>query len=162
MIDAALTALAHSVPAEALRASFVAYPLVNVAHVLGLAVLFGSILALDLRLLGFFASVPAQPLARVLPIVWFWGIAIAIPTGVLLFSVDPQAYLGNLAFRTKLMLVALGIVHAATMPFSRDWAVLMHEDGTVHPRMRVTAVLSLTIWTSAIVSGRLIAYVSWA
>jgi len=159
MLDAALTALAQSSLVEALKAWHYAVPLIRAAHILALATLFGSIFALDLRLLGLFPSVPAQPLARVLPIMWFWGITLAIPTGLLLFSVDPLTYVDNLAFRTKLALVALGLIHAASMPFLREWNILVHEDGSVHPRLRITAVLSVAIWTSAIVCGRLIAYV---
>lgn len=64
MFDAALTALEASALAEGLRASQYAYPLVNAAHILALAALFGSILALDLRLLGLFQAVPVAPLAR--------------------------------------------------------------------------------------------------
>ena len=158
MLDVALTALGLPLPAAA-GEPFFAYPLVNAAHILALATLFGSIFALDLRLLGLFPKVPAQPLAHVLPIVWFVGFVCAIPTGLLLFSVDPQGYLGNPAFRTKLTLLALGVIHAVSLPFSRDWIALLRGDGSVHPRLRVTAVLSMVIWSSTIVSGRLIAYV---
>jgi hypothetical protein len=160
MLDPLLTMLAHSPPAEAVKASYFAYPLVRAAHVLGLATLFGSIFALDLRLLGLFPTVPAQPLARVLPIVSLGGLALAIPTGLLLFSVDPYGYLANPAFRTKLMLVLLGVIHAASQGFSADWRAMLGEGGTAHPRLRVSAVLSLVIWSSTILAGRLIAYVS--
>ena len=161
MLDAALTAIAQSPPAEAVKASYYAYPLVNAAHILGLATLFGAILALDLRLLGLFRRVPAQPLAQVLPFVSLGGLVLAILTGLLLFAVDPHVYVANRAFLTKLTLVALGVIHAASLRFSPDWhAMLQH--GTAHPRLRVSAALSLTIWTSAILSGRMIAFVGEA
>jgi hypothetical protein len=160
MLDSALTALAQSPPAQAVTSWQFAYPLVNAGHILGLATLFGSIFALDLRLLGLFPTVPAQPLARTLPFVSLGGLALAIPTGVLLFSVDPVFYLDNPAFRTKLMLVLLGVIHAASLRFSPDWQVMLSGSGFAHPRLRVSAILSLVIWTSAIFAGRLIAYVS--
>jgi len=159
MFDGMLTLLAQSAPAEAVRASHYGFALVNAAHLIGLATLFGSILAMDLRLLGLFPTVPAQPLARTLPMISLAGLALAIPTGLLMFSLDPQFYAANPAFLTKITLIGLGVIHAGSMPFSRDWHVLMFEDGTVHPRLRVTAILSLTIWTSAICAGRMIAFV---
>jgi len=44
--------------------------------------------------------------------------------------------------------------------FSADWRAMLCEGGTAHPRLRVSAVLSLVIWSSTILAGRLIAYVS--
>ena len=160
MIDNALTLLAQSPPAEVMRTAHYGFPLVNAVHILGLATLFGSIVAFDLRLLGLFPKVPPQPLALSLPFVSLGGLALAITTGLAMFLIDPQYYASNPAFRVKITLVALGIIHVSSMPFSRDMRVLMFEDGTVHPRLRLTALLSLTIWTSVIFAGRLIAFTS--
>ena len=161
MFDATLALLAQSPPAELVRDTRYAFPLVNAAHLVGLATLFGSILALDLRLLGLFRSVPAQPLAQVLPFVSLGGLVLAVLTGLLLFSVEPHLYAANAAFLTKVTLVALGVIHAASLRFSPDWHAMLHH-GTAHPRLRVSAALSLTIWTGAIFAGRMIAFVGEA
>jgi hypothetical protein len=158
MLDAALTALAQSPPAEAIKASYYAYPLVNAAHILGLATLFGAILALDLRLLGLFPRVPAQPLARVLPRIAAAGLLVALPTGVLLFSVEPFDYVGNRAFLAKLAIVTLGIVHALAVHRTAAWRAVARGDRAIGASLRVSGALSLALWTSAIVAGRMIAF----
>jgi hypothetical protein len=157
MIDAVLSAIAASSPAEALRGAQLAYPLVNAAHIVGLATLFGAIAALDLRLLGLFRAVPVEPLARVLPPVAATGLAFAVVTGLLLFSVEPHDYAANRTFLVKLGIIALGVVHAGYVHLTPGWKVLANG-GAVTPRLRVSAALSLLIWTGAIVAGRLIAF----
>ena len=157
MFDAALTALEASAPAEFLRASQYAYPFVNAAHILALATLFGSILALDLRLLGLFRSVPAAPLARVLPRVSAAGLGLAIPTGIALFAVQPFDYLAHPAFPIKLALIAVGATNALLLHRAAGWRQVL-DRGAVRGRVRAVAALSLLAWSGAIVAGRLLAF----
>lgn len=158
MLDAALTALEASALAQGLRASQYAYPLVNAAHILALAALFGSILALDLRLLGLFRAVPVAPLARVLPRVSAAGLALALPTGFALFSVQPFDYLIHPVFPYKLALIAIAALNALLLHRTVGWKKLV--DGVNHtpPRVRIAAALSLLGWTGAIVAGRMLAF----
>jgi hypothetical protein len=55
--------------------------MINAAHILGLSTLFGSVVALDLRLLGAFRSIPVSPLVRLLPRIAGAGLGLAIVTG---------------------------------------------------------------------------------
>lgn len=158
MFDAALTALEASALAQGLRASQYAYPLVNAAHILALATLFGSILALDLRLLGVFRAVPVAPLAKVLPRVSAAGLALALPTGMALFSVQPFDYLMHPVFSIKLALIAFAAGNAMLLHYTLGWRNLVAGATIVPPRVRVAAVLSLLGWTGAIVAGRLLAF----
>ncbi len=158
MMNALLTAVAQSPPAEALNGSRHLYGLLRSAHVLGLATLYGSIVALDLRLLGMFSGVPAKPLARTLPFVATGGLAVAIATGALLFTTSPHDYLQNPVFLTKMGLVALGLVHTVAINFMPEWKALMRDGSGIGPRLRAAAVLSLAIWTGAVICGRLIAF----
>lgn len=158
MFDAALTALEASALAEGLRASQYAYPLVNAAHILALAALFGSILALDLRLLGLFRGVPIAPLARVLPRVSTVGLTLALPTGFALFSVQPFDYLIHPVFPFKLALIALAALNALLLHRTAGWKTLLDGAAAVPVRVRIAAALSLLGWTGAIVAGRLLAY----
>lgn len=157
MLDTALIALEASAPAEYLRASRYAYPLVNAAHIMALATLFGSILALDLRLLGLFRTVPVAPLARTLPRVSAAGLGLAILTGVALFSVQPFDYLAHPVFPLKLALIALGAANALLLHRAagcqRDIA-----NGAVSTRVRAAAAISLLAWSGAIVAGRWLAF----
>jgi len=158
MIEVALAWLETSPPAEALAASRHVYPLVNAAHILGLAALFGSILALDLRLLGAFSAMPVRPLAMALPRVAASGLALAVLTGFLLFTVEPFDYAAHPAFLTKVALVGLGTAHALLVHRSAAWKALVRDDAPVGPHLRTSAALSILLWTGAIVAGRLIAF----
>lgn len=157
MITTALVALEASAPVEYLRESLYAYPIVNAAHILALATLFGAILALDLRLLGLFRAVPVQPLARVLPRVSAAGLALALPTGFALFSVQPFDYLANPVFPVKLGLIALAGANALLLHRTMAWRAMV-TGGPVTPRLRGAAFLSLLGWSSAIVAGRWLAF----
>jgi len=161
VLDALLVDLAAAPFATALKASRYAYPVVNAVHIMALGTLFGAILALDLRLLGLGRLSPVRPLATYLPRVAAGGLAVAVPSGFLLFSVDPLAYAANPAFVTKVCLVAAGAVHAGAVHASPDWRRLLGVgggEGDIGRGLRVSAALSLTIWTAAILSGRLIAF----
>lgn len=158
MVEAVLAWLEASPPAEALAASRHVYPLVNAAHILGLATLFGSILALDLRLLGAFSTIPVRPLALALPRVAASGLALAVVTGFLLFTVEPFDYAAHPAFLAKLSLVGLGIVHALLLHRSAAWKALVRDDAPIGRRLRSSAALSMALWTAAILAGRLIAF----
>ena len=158
MIDDFLGSLGATPLAAALRTSLYAYPLVNAAHIAALATLFGSIVALDLRLLGVARSVPVQPLAAFLPRIAAAGLGMALATGALLFLVQPVDYAGNPFFLAKIGLVVLGAAHAILVHRSRGWQVVGSPLGIVTSRLRLSAAASLAIWTTAIVAGRLIGF----
>src|SRR5678815_2495381 len=129
MLDELIAALAGSSVATALRASRLVYPVVNALHILGLAALFGAILALDLRLLGTARAIPAEPLARYLPRVAAAGLAIAVLTGLALFTVQPADYVGNRAFLLKVALVGVGTLHALSVHRSVAWRRFAQSGG---------------------------------
>ncbi|NDV88878.1 DUF2214 domain-containing protein [Aurantimonas aggregata] len=158
MIGDLLAGLGATPLAAALRASLYAYPLVNAAHILSLAALFGSILALDLRLLGVAKALPVQPLAVLLPRVAAGGLAMAVLTGALLFLVQPVDYAANRFFLAKIGLVAIGTAHAVLVRRSRGWQVVRSPLGIVTRGLRLSALASLLIWTAAIVCGRFIGF----
>ena len=158
MVEAALYALGTSPLAQLMSASRYVYPLVNAAHILALAALFGSILALDLRLLGCLAKVPVQPLAVMLPKVAAGGLVCAVLTGFLLFTVEPIDYAANRAFLAKITIVAIGAAHAIAVRSSSQWKTLVRAGGTIGPRLRASAATSLLLWTGAIIAGRFIAF----
>ena len=152
-----LAFIAQSAVARALKSSRYVYPAVNAAHILALATLFGSILALDVRLLGAFRSVPVRPLAAVLPRVAAIGLGCAVVTGALLFTVEPLDYARNPAFLAKGALILAGSAHALTVHASARWRRLLAEE-VIAVGLRVSAALSLALWSAAILAGRLIAY----
>ena len=158
MIDGWLLALEESALGEGLRASQYAYPLVNAAHIMALAAVFGSILALDLRLIGLWRAVPIAPLARVLPRVSAIGLAVAIVTGFALFSVQPFDYLTHPVFPIKLTLIAFAAANALLLHRTAGWRQVLEGARIAPARVRIAAMLSLLGWTGAILAGRLLAF----
>lgn len=158
MLSALLDLLRDSAPAVFLRGGRWSYGLVNGAHILGLALLIGAILPLNLRLAGLWRSEPADRLARVLLPMAMTGLGLAVATGLLLFSVRPFEYLGNPFFLAKLVLVALAIANALWLRLSPDWADL-REGGRVTRRLALASLASLALWIAALFCGRLIAFV---
>ena len=157
MLDGWLAQLEGWPVAEALRASFYVYPLVNAAHVFGIALLVGSILPVDLRLLGAFRRIP---LAGFIPVMTGFsaaGLIVAITSGFLLFSVKPLEYAGHPAFLTKIALVAIGATNALALRWTGAWRAACAGEA-VGPGLRVSALVSLIIWPAALLAGRWIGY----
>lgn len=143
-------------PAAFLRDAWLAYLLVNAAHIAALGVLLGAIVALDLRLLGVFRSVPLQAVGPFLSRIAGGGLGLAILTGLWLFSVDAPGYVDNPVFRVKLALIGLGLLNVYLAHARLDWQALAHAE--VSPLVRVHAVLSLGLWLGAVVAGRWIGF----
>lgn len=152
-----LAPLAETGVARALIAAPTLYLLVNAAHIMGIGVLYGSILALDLRILGLNRSVPLHVIAGFLSRMAATGGGLAILTGLCLFSVRPVEYAGNAAFLAKLALVAVGLAHALVLHRGIGWRRAT-TDGHASAALRLSALASIIIWTSAIVAGRWIGF----
>jgi hypothetical protein len=141
----------------ALKQSALAYPLINTAHVVGIALIAGAIVALDLRLLGAARRIPADAAERLLRGVALAGLFLALPSGVLLFIPDAITLSGSATFGIKLLLVAAGIANAVL--FVLLWRRRMGDWDSDPPVFgRVQAVASIAVWIGAVSAGRLIAY----
>lgn len=141
-----------------LRDSGTAYLLVNAAHILGVGLLVGAIVPLDLRLLGFFRPAPLAVLAPFLSRAAATGVVLAIVTGLWLFSVKPDEYLGNAAFLWKAGLLAVALANVALQHGSRRFAAAV-AGGEVSPAVRLVALGSILSWLSVLVAGRWIGFV---
>lgn len=139
--------------AAALAESVWAYPLVNAAHILGIALLIGAIVPLDLRLLGFWAHTPAAALGVVLRPMAAAGLVIAATTGGAMFLTRASEYPTSELFLAKMALVALGSVNAV-LADRYSVAELVRRPA----QARVVATLSLACWLAALFLGRLVGY----
>lgn len=151
-------ALARWPGAVWLQRSYVAYLAVNAAHILGLGLLVGAILPLDLRLLGGFRAAPLAVLAPVLARAAAAGLALAAVSGAWLFTVKPGEYLANPAFLWKLGLVAAALANVAAQHAGSGWRAAC-AGGAVTARVRLHAALSLMLWLAALLAGRWIGFI---
>jgi hypothetical protein len=152
-VEAVLDALVASAPAQWLRFSRWGYAAVNTTHVIGIALLVGAILPLDLRLLGVWRSVALAPLARVLVPVAATGLLLAMATGAFLFITRAPEYAALDLFLLKLALIATGGLHALILHLGRGL------ENASSARLRTAGAVSLSIWLAALVCGRLLAFV---
>lgn len=154
MLETALVALEHSLLATALRQSTWVYPLVNAGHVAGLGLLIGSIVPLDLRLLGHGRLLPLDGLWHLLGRVAMAGLGLAIVCGALLFITDAVAYAQSSLFRAKMALLGVGIANALLARRARPRGAAT----PIGRRLRVHAIVSLAVWPAVLLLGRLIGY----
>ena len=140
--------------AQVLRGSGTAYLLVNAGHILGIGLLLGAILPLDLMLArGARVAEVAPVLVRSAGV----GLGLALATGLWLFTVDPAEYLANRAFLLKLPLVGLAVLNLVAVHRSRAWAEA-RGGALARPLLRLAALLSAGLWLSALVAGRWIGF----
>lgn len=134
-----------------------AYPSANVLHVLGLTLLVGPILLLDLRLLGCGRIFPINATARVLTAWSAAGLLVMIASGTALFAADAVALAASEVMRLKLVVIGAGLANAVA--FRWLWSRrLEHWDRAPPPLGRAQALLSMALWLAVPVAGRLIAY----
>jgi hypothetical protein len=162
MILEILTALQNLEPVAALRASRWVYPLVNAAHIVGLSLLFGAILPLDLRLLGAWRGVPLHQLSRVLLPVAMAGLTLAAATGFMMFAVSATKYAATPVFLAKLALIAAAVANALLLRLSPAWTLarVPELDAAPAARLKLAAGFSLALWLAVILCGRFIAYLA--
>lgn len=157
LLQSSLEALAAWPGAVWLARSGTAYLLVNAAHILGIGLLVGAILPLDLRLAGCFRSFPMQVLAPFLSRAAACGMVLALLTGAWLFSVKPIEYVENTAFLVKMGLLGLALLNITAQHFNRHYREAV-AGGRVHVGVRGLATMSALCWLSVLVAGRWIGF----
>jgi len=153
----ALAGIEGSVLAATLRGSTWLYPLVNAGHIAGIALLFGAIAAFDLRLMGAWRPIPLDGLARVLVPVAATGLALAAIAGSLLFIAKARDYAASSLFQTKMLMLSVGIANALAY---HALSQRRRRAGAPPPAavQRLQGAVSLMVWLSVIVLGRLVGY----
>ena len=151
-------ALQDSSLGMAIRHSLWLYPLGNVLHVLGVAFLVGSIVALDCRFLGFARRyISAEGASKLLTPFAVAGILMLVPGGLIIFIADAGPLAANSLMQLKMFLVALGLANA--LLFRRRWSGRLAAWDTDPPGAgRAQVVASIAIWLAVPTLGRLIAY----
>ena len=134
-----------------LRTHPFAYPALEALHIIGIALLLGNLVLLELRVWGWGKALPARDLARLALLLAVSGFGLAAATGLLMFASQAGELLANRAFTLKMILLSLAACNAAWF-HGRD--SLMKLDGMA----KLQTMLSTLIWIAAIFCGRWIAY----
>jgi hypothetical protein len=146
--------------AVAMRQELWLYPIVEIVHITGFVILVGSIVVLDLRLLGLSRTLRVSMLTRhVVP----WSVAafaLIVPTGLMMFMAHASDFLTNRAFQLKLLLIMLAGINAAAFHVGVYRSVANWDEHAAPPAAaRLHALASLMLWLSVLACGRLLAYV---
>ena len=152
-MEAVASAIESSALGSFVRETAWAYPLVNLAHLLGLILLVGGIGLLDLRIVGAFRALPLRLMSRALVPVGLAGLALLLLSGPLLFAADAIALSRSSIFACKLGLIVLALGNAVI--FRRCWKGDTNEPPAM---LRIMAGASIALWLGAACLGRLIAY----
>jgi len=159
-ISTLLVSLESSGIATRIRASLYVFPLIESTHVFGLAMVFGTIAIVDLRLLGVASTRRSfkQMASDILK--WTWAaFAVTAATGALMFITNAGVYYHNFFFRTKMVLLALAGLNMLVFELTAGRSIHRWDKAPSAPRMgQTTAVLSLVLWVSIIFLGRWIGF----
>ena len=136
------------------------YGVANLIHILGVAMLFGSVLVLDLRLLGVWKRAPLAAIATPTVPLAVIGFTIAILSGSCLIVTNATEYVGNPLLLIKFPAIALGLLNALALNFVPAWRARAAREPTASERRQLALLggVSLAAWLTAVSAGRLIAY----
>lgn len=153
--------LQGSLLGHAMRESGVwTYGVVNLVHILGVAALFGSVLILDLRLLGLWRKVSLAAISGAAVPIAATGFTVAALSGVCLLATKATEYVGNPFLYIKFPAIGLGIVNVIALRSLPAWK--QHRQRELSAReqsaLKLFGGISLFCWLTAITAGRMIGY----
>jgi hypothetical protein len=153
--------LESSALGHAMRESGVwTYGVVNLAHILGVASLFGAIVVLDLRLVGLWRGVALSAISEPVVPVAAVGFVLAAISGVCLLATKATEYVGNPFLYIKFPAIFIGLVNVTAIRFSSAWKEhrVRELSAREQSKLAVFGGISLVCWITAITAGRMIAY----
>jgi hypothetical protein len=159
-LAAALDWLQKSSLAIHIRDSLLLFPLLESAHVIALAIVVGTVVIIDLRLLGLATTHRSFQRLAADTLPWTLGaFALAALTGSLMFITNATVYFHNTWFRAKVLLLALTAINAVVFELTARRSVGNWDQArTPPPLARAVAAVSLVIWIGVIVAGRMIGF----
>ena len=138
-------------------------PIVQTIHILGVSAVMGSVVLIDLNVLGL--ALQSQPTAqlvrRLMPWTW-WALPSQLLSGFVFFSARPQSYVVNPVFKAKFTLlipalVLAVIVHRTSLKDPRFW----ERSAARRASAKIVAAVSLLLWIGVVLAGRWIAYADY-
>jgi uncharacterized protein DUF6644 len=146
--------------ADSIRENDSLFPTIESIHVVAICLVVGSILVLDLRLLGFASTNrPVGRLTRaILPVTWS-AFATAVGSGFLLFISNATKYLANGYFDAKIILICMAglnmiVFHAISAKDLQQW----EKQKSPPLPARIAGALSILLWIAVVACGRWIGF----
>ena len=153
--------LQGSILGHAMRESGVwTYGVVNLVHILGVASLFGSVLVIDLRLLGVWRNISLASITTPTVPIAGTGFAVAATSGVCLLATKATEYVGNPFIYIKFSAIGFGLVNVVVLNSLSAWKARKTRELSRHEQSQLATVggISLFCWLTAITAGRMIGY----
>jgi hypothetical protein len=137
------------------------FPLLESFHVVGIAMVFGSLLMVDLRLLGIAGRSYAMSRMSKEMIPWTWAaFALSLITGLGLFSTRAEHYASNIAFQLKMLALLLAGINMVVLHFGVYRKVELWDNTALPLGAKVAGGLSLFFWVSVMLTGRWIGHLN--
>jgi hypothetical protein len=135
-------------------------PAVQTVHILAIAAVMGSVLMINLRLIGVLGR--DQPLprfsTRFLPVIW-WALPILLASGIIMIVGEPVRALESPIFQLKMCLVVAAVAITLGFQIALRKNISFSESAVGRRGASwLLAVLSLAIWVGIVFAGRWIAY----
>ena len=136
------------------------YGVVNLIHILGVASLFGSVLILDLRLLGLWKKVPIAAISEAAVPIAKTGFAVAALAGICMISTNATDYAGNPFLLIKFPAIAAALLNAVILTRQTAWKQRRTREFSPREQRKLAWMggISLASWLTAISAGRMIGY----
>jgi len=128
-----------------------AYPVLEIVHIIGIALLLGNLVLLEARVFGRGAALPVAALARLALGIALTGFGIAACSGLLMFASQAGELLANRAFTLKMLLLFVAGCNAAWFHFRGSLA----RNDTL---AKLQLIASTLVWLAVLACGRWIAY----
>jgi hypothetical protein len=136
------------------------YGIVNLVHILGVSSLFGSVLVLDLRLLGVRRNVALSAVTQTTVPIAATGFVVAAASGICLLATKATEYVGNPFLYIKFPAILLGVLNVGILNLLSGWKMRkIRELSSREQRdLAIAGGVSLVCWLTAITAGRMIGY----
>jgi hypothetical protein len=136
------------------------YAIVNLFHILGVAALFGSVLVIDLRLLGLGRRLPIVVVSAATTPVTAGGLAIAFVTGSAMLAAKATAYANNPFLVIKFPAIMLGLLNILVLNLLPAWRSRGTRELSRAENRQLAMIggISLACWLAAVSAGRMIGY----
>lgn len=173
-METILTWMENSALGELVRGAGVwSYGLINLAHILGVATLFGAVLILDLRLLGWRRHIALATITSLTVPIALAGFTLAVLSGVSLLATNATEYIGNPFLLIKFVALPCAVINALLLGCTAVWrslgihefepgeslaGKLPQESRTEQRVLAAFGAVSLICWLIVVGAGRMIGY----